>query len=103
MGTTTLEGGASVCHLETESGTDGPDGCHADNIYGSYLHGIFDSREFAQSLVEALMQAKGLDASDVHAVDMREYKEQQYDKLAQVIRDNMDMELVYRILDEGVR
>ncbi|MBO4365403.1 MAG: cobyric acid synthase [Eggerthellaceae bacterium] len=103
MGTTTLEGGESVCHLETESGTAGPDGCHAGNIYGSYLHGIFDSRDFAQSLVEALMQAKGLDASDVHAVDMREYKEQQYDKLAQVIRDNMDMELVYRILDEGVR
>ena len=101
MGTTTLESGGSVCQLETESGTSGPDGCHEGNVYGSYLHGIFDSKEFAQALVGALLEAKGLDASDVHAVDMREYKEEQYDKLAQVIRESMDMDLVYRILEEG--
>jgi len=33
---------------------------------------------------------------------MRAYKEEQYDKLAQTVRDNMDMELIYRILEEGV-
>ena len=39
----------------------------------------------------------------VKAVDMKAYKEEQYDKLAQVMRDNMDMELVYRIIEEGVK
>ena len=34
---------------------------------------------------------------------MKAYKEEQYDKLAQVMRDNMDMELVYRIIEEGVK
>jgi hypothetical protein len=27
------------------------------------------------------------------------YREEQYDKLAQVVREGLDMELVYRILD----
>ena len=102
MGTTTREGGEGVCQLDAEDGTSGLDGCHEGNVYGSYLHGIFDSREFTQALVGALMEAKGLDPAEVHAVDMRQYKEQQYDKLAQVIRENMDMDLVYRILDEGI-
>ncbi len=73
-----------------------------DNVYGSYIHGIFDTKECAEALAAALFAAKGLEASAVHAVDMKAYKEEQYDKLAQAIRENMDMELVYRIIKEGV-
>ena len=75
---------------------------NAGNVYGTYVHGVFDRRECAQALVGALLEARGLDASDIQAVDMAAYKEEQYDKLAQVIRENMDMELVYRIVEEGV-
>ena len=102
MGTTTLEGGAPLCQLSNDEGATGADGCCAGNVYGTYLHGVFDTRECAQALVSALFDVKGLDASAVEAVDMQAYKEAQYDKLAQAMRDNMDMELVYRILEEGV-
>ena len=102
MGTTTLEDGAPLCQLSNDEGATGADGCCAGNVYGTYLHGVFDTRECAQALVSALFDAKGLDASAVEAVDMQAYKEAQYDKLAQAMRDNMDMELVYRILEEGV-
>lgn len=102
MGETVLEGGAGMCMLESEGGAPAPDGCHLGNVYGTYLHGIFDSQGFAQALAESLFAARGLDASEVHAVDMAAYKEGQYDKLARVMRENMDMELVYRILEEGV-
>ncbi len=73
-----------------------------DNVYGSYIHGIFDTKECAEALAAALFAAKGLEASAVHAVDMKAYKEEQYDKLAQVMRENMDMELVYRIVEQGL-
>ena len=53
----------------------------------------------AEALAGALFEAKGLDAAAVKAVDMKAYKEEQYDKLAQAIRENMDMELVYRVLN----
>jgi len=102
MGTTELLDGAAVCELSGEGGAVSLDGCWKDNVYGSYLHGIFDTKECATALASALFEAKGLDASAVHAVDMKAYKEEQYDKLAQAMRDNMDMELVYRIIEEGI-
>lgn len=102
MGTTIREGGEGVCLLEDEDGHVGSDGCHEGNAYGSYLHGIFDSQEFTQTLVSALFEAKGLDPGSVEAVDMHAYKEREYDKLAQAVRENMDMDLVYRILEEGI-
>ena len=101
MGTTELCGGTPLCTLEGDGATRA-DGCHEGNVYGSYLHGIFDSRACAQALASALMEAKGLDSSAVEAIDMQAYKEAQYDKLADAMRQNMDMELIYRILEEGV-
>ena len=50
----------------------------------------------------ALMRAKGLDPSDVKTFDLDAYKQEQYDKLADVMRANLDMDLIYRIVEEGV-
>ena len=102
MGETVLEDGAAVCFLAGEDGAEIADGCWSGNVYGCYLHGLFDTRECAEAVAGALFEAKGLDASAVQAHDMKTYKEEQYDKLAQVIRENMDMELVYRIIGDGV-
>ena len=87
--------------------TDGTEGdvhmvVGAGNVYGSYVHGIFDTKECASALAGALFEAKGLDAADVQAVDMKAYKEEQYDKLAQAMRENMDMDLIYRIIEQGL-
>ena len=69
------------------------------NVYGSYVHGIFDTQECSKALVSALMAAKGLDATAVQGLDMHAYKEREYDKLEAMIREHMDMELVYKILE----
>lgn len=76
------------------------DGACAGNVYGCYLHGIFDKAEVTQTLVRALMRQKGLDVSKVKALDIQEYKKQQYDKLADIIRENLDMETIYRLLEK---
>ena len=104
MGGTERLDGAPMCELagEGESARSAPDGCWRGNVYGTYLHGIFDTSECAGSLVRALLARKGIEAGDVQVVDMRTYREEQYDMLAQVIRGNTDMELVHRILEEGV-
>ncbi|MDO4532801.1 MAG: cobyric acid synthase [Coriobacteriia bacterium] len=101
MGATTPLGGAPVCHLETQ-GVMVEDGCCSGSVYGSYLHGIFDSRECAQALVDALLTAKGIEPGGLQAVDMHAYKESQYDMLAQTLREHMDMQLIYNILRKGV-
>ena len=66
-----------------------------------YVHGIFDRAEAAEAVVRALLLQKGCPADHVKAVNMSEYKEEQYNKLADIIRENVDMQAIRRILEEG--
>lgn len=72
------------------------------NVYGSYIHGIFDGENVAKTIVSALYRSKGLDESAVMGLDVAAYKETQYDKLAAAMRESLDMKAVYRILEKGV-
>ena len=74
------------------------DGAARGNVWGSYVHGIFDSGAFAQALVNALLSAKGL-TPDAAAVDWETYQEEQYDKLAAGVRASLDMDRIYGILN----
>lgn len=77
-------------------------GLYKDNIYGSYVHGIFDKENVVKTIVSILLKNKGLDESLVSGLDVKAYKERQYDLLAAGLRENMDIEAIYRILNEGV-
>ncbi len=96
MGTTENLGNA-VPILTLEDGrTDAymtPDG----RIWGSYLHGIFDNEELVFGLVHEIMKEKGIDP-EADELSIAEYKEMQYDKLADLIRNHLDMDRIYRIL-----
>ena len=70
-----------------------------DNVYGSYVHGIFDAPGVADTILKALCRQKGVDFDALGTFDMGAYKEQQYDKLAAAVREGLDMELVYKILN----
>ncbi len=101
MGETTLLDGAKPMQRLTRGKETVLDGCQYENAYGSYLHGIFDAQQVLEKLVQALADKKGV-TLDAKAFDMRRYKEEQYDKLADVVRSALDMEKIYRIL-EGER
>ena len=99
MGETTyLEDAVPLSRLTCLDGTEKPDGAARGNVWGSYVHGIFDAGTFAQELVNALLSAKGLDPNAA-AVDWETYQEEQYDKLAAGVRASLDMDRVYRILN----
>ncbi len=64
------------------------------NVIGSYLHGIFDNDEFRLGLINRLRKNRGLSpmlAEELNSVD----KERQYDKLADLFREHIDMDLIY--------
>lgn len=71
------------------------------NCAGCYVHGVFDSSEVSGRLVQGLYERKGLTFAG-ESVDRREYRNRQLDLLADDVRKNLDMELVYRIIEEGV-
>ena len=88
--------------VDSVTGESKHDGCFKDNIYGSYVHGVFDCQATADALVKALAQMKGIDPARVGKATGKEYKEQQYDLLADAVRAHMDMKKVYEILEAGL-
>jgi adenosylcobyric acid synthase len=77
------------------------DGWNRGNVYGTYVHGIFDAPGVAETVVKALAEKKGLRPEEIRAVDYKEYKEAQYQKLADELRKCLDMEQIYQIM--GIR
>ena len=72
------------------------------NVYGSYIHGIFDENGIAEVIAKALYKARGLEFDTETVFDIHSYKESQYDKLAETVREALDMDLIYKILEEGI-
>jgi len=84
-------------------GLDGhTDGYACGNVYGTYVHGIFDEGDIASVLIKLLADNKGVDISLDESDNYKAYKEKQYDILADSIREHMDMDMIYGMLRETV-
>lgn len=102
MGQTSFAEGDSLSLLTEGSGASKSDGLYRGNIYGSYVHGIFDSDEVLYELAAALMNQKGLRYERNSTFDSKAYKEQQYDLLADALRNSLDMEYIYEVIEKGI-
>ena len=72
------------------------------NIYGSYIHGIFDAPEISDTILRALCNARDISFDALGSYDVQSYKERQYDLLADAVRGGLDMPFVYRVLNREV-
>ncbi|MDD3278990.1 MAG: cobyric acid synthase [Lachnospiraceae bacterium] len=88
--------------VEKHSPVEKPDGMQYGNVYGSYVHSIFDQEQVAQRIIEAIGKNKGIDTSDMTGVDYQTFKETQYDILAEALRKHLDIKRIYEILEEGI-
>lgn len=98
--------GESFVDMETRNGRPyaAADGMmsEARTVFGTYMHGIFDSKEFTEKFINMLRTRKGMPEKSYEVPDYWEFKEQQYDKLAEIVRESLDMERIYQILEEGI-
>lgn len=105
MGISTLKEGAEAA-TEIADGVQANDikqeGACCQNVYGTYVHGVFDREEVTRTIIEALGRQKGVDTSEMASVDFQAFKETQYDILASELRKHLDMEKIYQILDQGI-
>ena len=92
-GRTTVNG-EPFCRLA--DGT--PEGCVCPNVFGTYLHGLFDSGELTQALVKLLCVRKGISPKETRPTSMAEYRQAQFDLLADGVRKALDMGAVYRAM-----
>lgn len=76
-------------------------GSYLHNIAGCYVHGLFDSADVSGRLIKELFRRKGLQFNG-DIIDRKEFRDQQLDRIADVVRNNIDMSAIYRIIEEGV-
>ena len=77
------------------------DGCRQGSVWGTYLHGLFESGELTDRLARWLCAAKGIDPGSSAPERYRDYQERQYDLLADGLRASVNMKQIYKILEEG--
>lgn len=91
-----------VCRIQNEAdGSVKYDGIFSGNVYGTYVHGIFDEGTLAETLVGILAARKGVALDTGQMISYGQFKQMQYDKLADGLRESMDMEAVYAMLREA--
>lgn len=91
-----------VCRIQNEAdGSVKYDGIFSGNVYGTYVHGIFDEGTLAETLVGILAARKGVALDTGQMISYGQFKQMQYDKLADGVRKSMDMEAVYAMLREA--
>lgn len=96
MGRTDAGGAGSFCRREDGS----EDGAACGQVFGTYLHGLFDSGEAVEKLAEYLAARKGIRLPQVRVEPRIEYRNRQYDRLAEAVRRSLDMGKIYRAMEE---
>ena len=74
---------------------------NGENVYGTYVHGIFDRGNICRAVIKVLAERKGISPDPDGPVDYADYKEKQYDRLAEILREHLDMDAVYSMLKES--
>ena len=95
----------SECYLteltDNVTGVKKVEGHCGDRVYGSYVHGIFDKSGTVEAIAGALAKRKGIGMPSFHILDYEQHKQQQYDRLADILRGAVDMDKIYRIIESG--
>ena len=70
----------------------------AGNVMGTYLHGIFDTGALWRAVVNRVRHIRGMDERSGETMTMAQFREREFDRLADIVRANIDMDAVYAIL-----
>ncbi len=93
QGTTTLTGSAApLLHLSDGS----TDGYKSGRCMGTYLHGILDNLPFVEMLLQPHVTQSVEAAGSI--MSYSDFKQQQYDLLAEHVRNNVNMDRIYKFL-----
>lgn len=90
MGQTVVQEGVALAQLSDSTS----DGCFLnEKTWGTYLHGIFDNWVVVQSILKSCGKE-----TTMQEFNYPEYKNEQYNKLADHIRESCDLEYIYRVM-----
>ena len=96
MGRTETNGALPFCRFSDGSA----DGAVQGNVFGTYLHGLFDTGELTVNLANWLAARKGIEIPAAEPGDRAAYRQRQYDLLADAVRQSIDMNAIYKAMEE---
>ena len=67
------------------------------HVLGTYIHGLFHNSGLRRAVLERLAHPKGVTLPSPESAGGPEFLEKEYDRLAGLVRDSLDMSLIYRI------
>lgn len=68
------------------------------NVFGTYLHGVFDEIDFTRTILNNIRKMKNLEPIESKVESFDEFKNKEYDKLADFLREHLDMKKIYEIM-----
>ena len=71
-------------------------GVYQQNVYGSYLHGLFDQDEFRLCVVNSILKNKKISTS--RKFMYKSEKEKSIKHLVQLVRKNLDVKYIYKLM-----
>ena len=74
----------------------------AGNVFGTYVHGIFDTGGILRGILNNILKDKGYEEDTSESISYQDYKEGEYDRLADIVRNSLDMEKIYQIMEGNV-
>jgi len=77
-----------------------PDGAvNADGtVMGTYLHGIFDNDAFRRAWLHQVRERFGISPPASSELSMADTRARAFDRLATVVREHLEMDVLYRML-----
>ncbi|MGG2469288.1 cobyric acid synthase [Paraclostridium bifermentans] len=102
MGETDIKGKSLLTITKKlEDNVSYQEGCinEEGNVVGTYIHGIFDDASFTREILNSIRKSKGLEENQISITSFEEFKNKEYDKLAKILRECLDMEKIYEIIN----
>ena len=100
LGSTANCGLQPFAMLATEDGGEHEDGAVSTdgNVFGTYLHGLFDSTPFRTGFLNRIRQANQLPAGEAAVLSARQKRERSYSLLASAVREHLDTTLLLNLI-----
>ena len=61
------------------------------DVYGTYIHGIFDNAEISGAILDALAKKKGVTLDLTRQTDQHIIRDKEYDRVADILRENLNL------------
>lgn len=66
------------------------------DVFGTYVHGIFDNTDFCTQFINNIREKKGMAKIKNENKTYKQLKDNEYNKLADIIEQNIDMDKIYQ-------